>query len=162
MAEVVAQDGKGPNEGPTVGMQLGRGHVNFGKECALEPCEWQAKLDPLEDCGVHEEEGFFEVLHDHRRIRVRLPYKAGLRHTHHVPSRRYETSYQTCSPYRPLRLCWRLSWKFQPGGHHKPSYRGLCNQRREEGSVRFWYEPSRRKIKRERKNRKKRRLRRRR
>jgi len=61
MAEVVAQDGKGPNEGPAVGMQLGRGHVNFSKEHALEPREWQVKFDLLEDFGVHEEEGFFRV-----------------------------------------------------------------------------------------------------
>jgi len=61
MAEVVAQNGKGLNEGLAVGMQLGRGHVNFGKERALEPREWKAKLDPLEDCGVHEEDGFFRV-----------------------------------------------------------------------------------------------------
>jgi len=41
--------------------QLGRGHVNFCKECALEPREWQAGLDPLEYGGVHEEEGFFKA-----------------------------------------------------------------------------------------------------
>jgi len=57
MAEVVAKDSKGP----TVGMQLSRGHVNFSKECAHGPRKWQAKLDPLEDCGAHEEEGFFRV-----------------------------------------------------------------------------------------------------
>jgi len=59
MAEVVAQDDKGPNEGPAVGMQLGRVHVNFSEERALKPREWQAELGPLEDCGVHEKEGFF-------------------------------------------------------------------------------------------------------
>jgi len=61
VSEMVAKDGKGPDEGPAVGMQLGRGNVNFSKERALEPREWQVKLDPLEDCGVHKEEGFFEA-----------------------------------------------------------------------------------------------------
>ena len=61
MAEVVVQDSRRSNEGPTVGMQLGRGHVNFSEESALESREWQAELDPLEDCGVHEEEGLFRA-----------------------------------------------------------------------------------------------------
>jgi len=51
MAEMVAQDG----------VQLGRGHDNLCEECALLPREWQPELDPLEDCGVHEEEGFFKA-----------------------------------------------------------------------------------------------------
>jgi len=29
MAEEVAEDGKGPDEGPTVGMQLNRGNVDL-------------------------------------------------------------------------------------------------------------------------------------
>jgi len=45
--------------GPAIGVQLDRGHVNLCKERKLEPREWQAELDPLEDGGVHEEEEFF-------------------------------------------------------------------------------------------------------
>jgi len=62
MDKVAAEDGKGPDEGPVVGMQLGRGHVNFCEERTLKPREWEAKLELLEDGGqVHEEKGFFKV-----------------------------------------------------------------------------------------------------
>jgi len=47
-----AQDGERPHEYPTVGVQLGRGHVDFGQERPLEPSEWQAEFDPPEDDGV--------------------------------------------------------------------------------------------------------------
>ena len=56
MAEVIAQDAEGPYKGPAVGMQLGRGHVDFCEQRTLEPCKWQAQLDPLEDGEIHEEE----------------------------------------------------------------------------------------------------------
>ena len=56
---MVAQDGKGPHKGPAVAVQLGKDHINLGKECALEPREWQAELELHEDAEVHEEEGFF-------------------------------------------------------------------------------------------------------
>jgi len=45
MAKVVAKYG----ESPTVGMQLGRGHIDLSQESALE------------DSCVHEEERFFKV-----------------------------------------------------------------------------------------------------
>ena len=56
MAEVIAQNVEGPYKGPAVGMQLGRGHINLCEQRALEPRQWQAELDPLEDGVVHEEE----------------------------------------------------------------------------------------------------------
>jgi len=56
VVEVIAQNVEGPYEGPTVGMQLGRGHVDLCEQRALEPRKWQAKLDPLEDGRIHEEE----------------------------------------------------------------------------------------------------------
>jgi len=55
VAEMIAQNAKGSYEGPAVGMQLGRGHVNLCKQRALEPRKWQAELDPLEDGGVNKE-----------------------------------------------------------------------------------------------------------
>jgi len=61
MAKMVAKDRKGPRKGPTVRVQLGRGHVDLGKEGALDPHKGKAELEPLEDGGVHEEEGFFGV-----------------------------------------------------------------------------------------------------
>jgi len=61
VAEMVAENTKSPHESPAVRVQLGRGHIHLDYECALEPCEWQAKLDPLEDGGVHKEERLFGV-----------------------------------------------------------------------------------------------------
>jgi len=58
VTEVVAQDGKGPQEGPVVRVQLGRGHIHLGEECALEPRERQLELDLLENGGIHEEKGY--------------------------------------------------------------------------------------------------------
>ena len=55
MAKVDAKNGKGPQKGPAVGVQLGRGHVDFNQKSALKPCEWEAKLKPLEDSRVHKE-----------------------------------------------------------------------------------------------------------
>ena len=49
---MVIQNGERSHEGPAVGVQLGRGHINFGEECPLEAREWQVKFDPLEDGGV--------------------------------------------------------------------------------------------------------------
>jgi len=57
MAKVVAEDGKGP----TIGMQLGRGHIDLNQKCALEPREWKAKLEPFKGGRVHEEKGVFGV-----------------------------------------------------------------------------------------------------
>jgi len=37
VVEVIAQDTEGPHKGLTVGMQLGRGHVDLCKQRALEP-----------------------------------------------------------------------------------------------------------------------------
>jgi len=54
MAKVVAKY----REGPVVGMQLARGHIDLNQESALEPRERKAKLEPLEDRCVHKEEGF--------------------------------------------------------------------------------------------------------
>jgi len=49
---MVAQNGKSPHEGPSIGVQLGRGHVYFSLKRPLEPRERQAEFDPLEDGGV--------------------------------------------------------------------------------------------------------------
>ena len=57
MAKVVAKYG----ESPTVGLQLGRGHIDLSQESALELRERKMKLEPLEDSCVHEEERFFKV-----------------------------------------------------------------------------------------------------
>jgi len=34
----------------------GQGHVDLGEKGTLEPSKWQAKFEPLENHGVHEEE----------------------------------------------------------------------------------------------------------
>jgi len=57
MAIVVAEEGKGP----TVGMQLGRGHIDLIQKCTFEPREWKAKLEPLKGGCIHEEKGVFGV-----------------------------------------------------------------------------------------------------
>ena len=59
--KVITQDGECPHEGPAVGMQLGRGHVNLCQEGPLEACEWQVELNPFENGGVEEEEGLSVV-----------------------------------------------------------------------------------------------------
>jgi len=61
MAKVAVEDDKGPDEGPIVGMQLGKSHINFSEERTLKPREWEVKLESFEDGRVHEEEGFFRV-----------------------------------------------------------------------------------------------------
>ena len=50
----MAQDGKGPYKGPSVGMQQGRGHIDLSQNCALEPRERKAKLEPFKCGRVHE------------------------------------------------------------------------------------------------------------
>jgi len=55
--KVVAQYRECPNEGPTVGMQLGGGHVDFCQQRPLEASEGETQLIPLEDGLVEEEEG---------------------------------------------------------------------------------------------------------
>jgi len=67
MANVVAEKGEGMHKGLAVRVQLGRGHVDFGQKSALEPRERKAKLVPLEDSGVHKEEGF---LSDENQLKV--------------------------------------------------------------------------------------------
>jgi len=47
-----------PYKGPAVGVQLGRGHVDFRQECLLKTRERQTEFYLLEDSGVEEEEGF--------------------------------------------------------------------------------------------------------
>jgi len=49
---MVEQNGERPDEGLAVGVQLGRGHVDFSQERPLEPRERQAEFDLLEDGGV--------------------------------------------------------------------------------------------------------------
>ena len=49
---MVAQNGECLHEGPAVGVQLGKCHVDFSQERPLEPRERQAKFDPLEDGDV--------------------------------------------------------------------------------------------------------------
>ena len=58
---MVAKDREGPHKGPSVGLQLSRGYIDLCKESALEPRKGKADFEPLEDGGVHEEEGFFGV-----------------------------------------------------------------------------------------------------
>ena len=57
MTKVVKEYRKGPHEGPTIGMQLGRGHIDLSQESTLEPRERKAKLGPPEDSCVHKKEG---------------------------------------------------------------------------------------------------------
>jgi len=69
MAKMVAEDREGLQKGPTIGMQLGRGHVDLCKKSTLETREGKAESEPLEDGGVHEEERFFRIrtiVHTHR------------------------------------------------------------------------------------------------
>ena len=54
--EVIAEDAKGPDEGPAVRVQLGRGHVNFGKEFPLKAGEREALSDVFEHRLVKEKE----------------------------------------------------------------------------------------------------------
>jgi len=61
MAKVVAENGESPHEGPTVGVQLGRSHVNLSQQGALEPRKGKTKFEPLKGSGVHKEERFFGV-----------------------------------------------------------------------------------------------------
>ena len=47
MAKVVAQNVEGPYEGPAVGMQLGRGHVDLREQHAFEPVSGKRSLTRL-------------------------------------------------------------------------------------------------------------------
>jgi len=53
MVKVVAENCKGSYKDPTVGVQLGRGHIDFGQKSALKPCEWEAKLELLARSSTH-------------------------------------------------------------------------------------------------------------
>ena len=78
MAKMVAKDREGPHKGLTVGMQLGRGHVELCKESALEPRKGKADSEPLEDDGVQEEEGFFRIRTIVRTHRNAFPTRQNL------------------------------------------------------------------------------------
>ena len=54
---MVAHNRESPHEGQTVGMQLGRGHVNFCQQRLLKAGEGEAQLYTFEDSLVEEEEG---------------------------------------------------------------------------------------------------------
>jgi len=58
VAEVVAEYGENPDEGPTVGMQLSRGHVNFSEKLPLKTGEGETFPDAFEYGLVEKEEGF--------------------------------------------------------------------------------------------------------
>jgi len=53
---MIAQDGEYPHEGPAVGMQLGRGHVNLRQQCPLEARKWERKPNSFKNGGVEEQE----------------------------------------------------------------------------------------------------------
>ena len=56
MAKVAAKDREGPDEGPTVGMQLGRGHVKLCEQLPFEAIERESLTDALEHRLVKEKE----------------------------------------------------------------------------------------------------------
>jgi len=69
MAKVVAEYDEGPHEGPVVGVQLGRSHINLSQQSTLELRKGKTKFEPLKDGGVHKEEGFLgacAVINAHR------------------------------------------------------------------------------------------------
>jgi len=56
VAKVVAEDREGPDEGPAVGMQLGRGHVKLCKQLPFEAVEGESLTDAFEHPLVKEKE----------------------------------------------------------------------------------------------------------
>ena len=91
---MVAENGEAPHEGPAVGVQLGKSHVNLSQQGALEPRNRKTKFEPLKGSGVHKEEGFFEAC-GHQHTRAHPPCKEKPSRTSHVPSRRRGISRQT-------------------------------------------------------------------
>ena len=57
-AQVPAQNLKGPDECPIVGVWLGRGCVDFGKQLPFEGCKGKAQTDAFEHCLVKKEKRF--------------------------------------------------------------------------------------------------------
>jgi len=57
MAERATENGEGPNKGPAVGMQLGRGHVELFKQLPFEVVERELLPDAFEHRLIEEEEG---------------------------------------------------------------------------------------------------------
>jgi len=57
LPKMVAQYREGPREGPAVGMQLGRGHVDLFQQRPFEADEGETQLDPFKDSVIEEEEG---------------------------------------------------------------------------------------------------------
>ena len=74
---MVAENGEAPHEGPAVGVQLGKSHVNLSQQGALEPRNRKTKFEPLKGSGVHKEEGFFEAC-GHQHTRAHPPCKENL------------------------------------------------------------------------------------
>ena len=60
---MIAQNCEGPHKGPTVRMQLGRGHVDLCEESPFKTREGEAESESFEDVSVREKE---------RLVRVRL------------------------------------------------------------------------------------------
>jgi len=56
VAKVAAKDREGPNEGPAVEMQLGRGHVELCEQLSFEVAERESLTDALEHRLVKEKE----------------------------------------------------------------------------------------------------------
>jgi len=56
-AEIPAKNLKTPHEGPTVGVELGRGGVDFGEQLPLEGSERETQAHSFEYHLVEEEEG---------------------------------------------------------------------------------------------------------
>jgi len=56
MAEVVAQNGEGPDERPAVGMELGKGLVDLGQQGTFEPSKRKTQFNSFKYGGVKEEE----------------------------------------------------------------------------------------------------------
>jgi len=54
VAKVAAKDREGPNEGPTIGMQLGRGHIELCEQLSFEVVETDSLTDALEHRLVKE------------------------------------------------------------------------------------------------------------
>ena len=56
MAKIAAKDREGPDEGPVVGMQLGRGHVELCEQLPFEVTKRESLIDTLEYRLVKEKE----------------------------------------------------------------------------------------------------------
>ena len=56
MAKVAAKDKEGPDEGPTVGMQLGNGHIKLCEQLPFKVAERESLVDAFEHRLIKEKE----------------------------------------------------------------------------------------------------------